>query len=151
MVMEVDREFKMARLTDEEKATNKAAKKNRDQAFRARRKVYEEAKVRALTEFHAISPLKQEMEAASAASQASHDARDAEEREIRAQIAKLEETIKSLSVKYQIEPLNEVRRRTNAAYFAAKSQVEKDVDRQFGDIAGVFSSVQWAAKVDGAQ
>lgn len=133
----------MARLTTEEKAANKEERRARDQAYAARRKAYEAARKKALADWEGVSPLRAEMNAADEAFDAAMAAKDAEEAALKSRIAELQAQIKELSVKHDLERLNDNRRLTNSAYFAAKGGVEKAVDAEFKDIAGVYSAAAW--------
>lgn len=138
----------MAKLTDEQKIENKAAKRILDVAFRARRNEYTEAMDAALRDFEASSPLGAQKDVANDAFEKGLEARRLEQIEIGRQILELQDKIKGLLVKHEIDKLNQCRRETSDAYFIGKRVVSEEVDAKYPDIAGVRYAEAWDNNVN---
>lgn len=139
----------MAKMSEQDKAANKAAQKIRDRAYHARNKAYRDA--RALVEKRIeATPEAQAVLATRAALDAAVEARNAAKRAISDQIAALNE--KLLAVGQELEaPINAAKGARDAAW-ATKDKLSKTqlarVDADFADIADVHHVGAWTIPAD---
>lgn len=137
----------MAKLTDEQKTKNKAARRILEKAFNERRQKYQAAKEKALSDFDANSPLKSESEVAFASCEAARIAREQERDALYSQICALQDQIKGLDIKWDMDRLSRLRRETGDACYKARICVEETIDAIFPDVAGVWSASAWKPSV----
>lgn len=144
-------------LTAEQKNANKEKRLARDRAYRLRYNEWQAALKAAL----APLPLRQEdlgknvepaevVQAAWAADarfDAALAAAEQEERSIRDQITKLQESLKGVRERHNMNDLADVRRNAYSALSAARKSAEEAVDAEYSDVARVFSAAAWGAKV----
>lgn len=139
-------------LTGEQKAANRDARKARDRAYQARRKVYETALEAALAPYPygstdtPVAPVTQAAREATKAFDAAVEAARIEEQGIHAQIAKLEESLKYTRERYGIPQLRETRDAAGEALRSARASAEKEVRARFPDIVGVYSAAEWVTR-----
>ena len=136
----------MAKLTEEQKASNKVAARARDQAYRARRRLYEATRDAELSNWMESTPLKAEMLEAKSAHDAAREAAVVEEHALLDQIDALRAQIAQLPVKHRLDELNARRVVTSDAYHKELRRIESRVDEQFSDVAHCWSAPEWAAK-----
>lgn len=134
----------MAKLTDTQKAANKARAKLRDAAYRARRKEYDRALAEAEKTAES-SPLFASMRQANEAAAASLRAADEEASEIHRKIAELQDQLGGLRLKHECDSLNRKRQEANSLYFKFKNEIEAAVNVNFKDMAGTYSAAAWEA------
>lgn len=146
------------RMTPEQKEANKKITKARDKAYRERRREYEAAMTLALAPFplkpedgDASSLVSEESKAYWAATERFEQVLKAvndEEMKIRAQIAELQESLKTVRDRHDYSGGHAARNEAHTAVFAARRTVEDQVKAEFSDIADVFYAAQWGAIVD---
>lgn len=135
----------MAKLTAEQKEENKVARRLREKAFKERRAAYEAAKEAAVSAVR-NGPLASEFNAALEAFDNLTLRVQDEERRIDEQIFQLQAERAALREKFGHSAANDLRKKTNEAYYSALHAAERAVDQQFPDVAGVYSAATWEAK-----
>ena len=135
----------MAKLTTEQKASNREIFKARDRAFNNRRKLYRDAVDKAIAEFDATSQEAKAMNEADSAFNVALRLVDAERRAIEEQIRALREQEAGLHAKHQVDEAADQRRIAVDARNKARSALQRQIDNEFSDVAGIISAVQWAA------
>jgi hypothetical protein len=134
----------MAKLTELEKAANKAAQKIRDKAYHARSKAHRDARdavesrVNAGPEAAAADAARKDLDAAV-------QARNDEQKAITAEIEKLKERILAVGRDAE-QPINAAKAARDAAW-SAKQELSKaalaQVDAEFADVAEVHFVGAW--------
>lgn len=135
----------MAKLTAEQKEENKVARRLRDSAFKERRAAYEAAKETAVSAVR-NGPLAAEFKAAQDAFDDVTLRVQDEERRIDEQIRQLQAERATLREKFGQSEANDLRKKTNEAYYSALHAAERAVAQQYPDVAGVYSAAAWEAK-----
>lgn len=136
----------MPRLTEEQKLANKAAAAARDKAYKARRAEYEAALAAAISA-EVIRELEAAQEQAYAQREAALAARMAIGQALSEDIERLELAARARVEELGIEALSQTARAANSALHKAKAEVEAQVKAAYPDIAGVFSALEWEARV----
>ncbi|WP_157641832.1 hypothetical protein [Burkholderia ubonensis] len=134
----------MPRLTEAQKEANKAASRERVQAFKARRKAYE-AEVEAANTAADRLPEQVELEAARAAFDAAADERSQALAAIDAEIARLQAQRADVDARCRAV-LEGVRLRKDAAWTARAQAGKKllaEVNARYPDMVNCFYSSQW--------
>lgn len=134
----------MAKLSDEQKIANKAARQVRDRLYRRRRKEYWAARD-ALDAALRASPEGRAREAASAALDVAREAVVTEEAAIRAQIVALQSELAAVRPmrEPQLAALREVRDACNRDYNALASQQAAELEVRFADVAHCLGAGGW--------
>lgn len=135
----------MAKLTEEQKEANKAARRMREKAFKERRAAYEAEKEAAVSAVR-NGPLATEFNAAQDAFDEVTLRVQDEERRIDEQIRQLQAERAALREKFGQSAANDLRKKTNEAYYGALHAAERAVDQKYPDVAGVYSAAAWEAK-----
>ncbi len=139
----------MPKLTEAQKAQNKARQKERQTAYTARYQEYHTAKEAAMAQFDvAHADLRLAAESANAACDEALADCDREERAIRTQIAELEAKLKSLRGTHHLEEKAAHRRQATSAYYAARRQAEADIEAAYPDMAGTYGAAEWEGKLN---
>lgn len=134
----------MAKLTPEEKDSNKAARKERDAAFRARRKAYDTA-LTAAKDKVAQSELATAKDNACAALDAKIEERSAADRAFRAHIAELEAIHKRGQAMFSVE-IDELKVARDKAFKVFRAMEEAQVasvNADYPDMVGVYFAGSW--------
>jgi len=134
----------MSKLTPEQKAANKAAQKVRDGAFSARRREYRSA-LGAAKEKAELSVFAARRDVAGDEIEREIQNRIQALHNIDREIAELEEKKKRIRGQYDlsIQPKREARDAAWQAFRDHASTLEKDVNDQYPDMAGVWSAAGW--------
>lgn len=134
----------MAKLTEEQKVLNKAAKKRRDAAYRARYAEYRAAKDAAEAEISA-SEMAARFHRSMEAVNAEIDAKRQAESVILDQIATLQAQLKVVEEAHteRIDAARKVRDIAAAKFFSAKREKDEEINAQFPDMCGFVSAAGW--------
>lgn len=132
----------MSKVTEEQKALNKAASKLRSAAFKSRRKAYDLARSEAQA---AVA----NSELAARARQADEEAKAFDERHqrecqsLREQIEALNTQLAALMKSPERERVHERRRTVSREYHAKRRQAEEAVEEKFADVCSIFTAAAW--------
>ena len=134
----------MSKLTEAQKAANKADRKVRDAAYSARRKLYDAARKQAEAE-HMASPEYTAAQEANTAQSALMTERNEGQDAIRKQIQALEAQLRVYTEQCgdRMAPLSEARSKAHRAESQARTERLGKVDERFPDVAHVYSVCGW--------
>jgi septal ring factor EnvC (AmiA/AmiB activator) len=129
----------MAKLTEQQKAENKAAQKIRDKAHVARLKQYRTALETARTT-GAVAQAHAESQACNQAFDEALRIREAKEQDLRGQIAAIEDQIRELRNDPEVERLATRRREASNAWNRLRDEATQQVNAEFPDMQGHAAS-----------
>lgn len=139
----------MAKLSEQDKAANKAAQKIRDRAYHTRNKAYRDARDLVEKRIEA-GPEAQAVLAARAAMEAAIEARNVAQQAVADQIAALQERLIAVGKECEA-PINAAKKDRDVAW-AAKDKLSRAelarVDAQFADVANVQYVGAWEIPAD---
>lgn len=134
----------MAKLTEEQKAQNKADRKVRDAAYRARYKAYQ-AELKIAEKLTEESPSHAETRQACAAIEEVIVERNKKEAELEVKIAALRAEQKSLQQEFSIR-MDALRAQRDAAYKVKRAyelKLREEIDARYPDMVDCHSAAGW--------